>query len=335
MKKIFFIIFIFCANSLFSQEIQLNNRVLVDINGKKISVLDLEKQLKIIFDENFPHLKNSVDARFEFYQMSWKRVLADFLHHELMLLDAKTKEITITDGEIREVLEKRFGPNIAFSLKQQNLTFDEAWDAIKKEMTIERMQWFYIHAKALQAITPQKIKEAYQLYKQQNPPLEKWDYQMITVSSSEEQNEQIAQKAYDLLKSRDFSTAEIILHPLKEEFPDVSITISPVYTVTNKEVSKEREEILRSLTPQSLSAPIAQATANHSFAYRLFYLSAYQKEAAQSFDAMSNSLKNKLMHEVIMQETSNYYTYLRSRYGYDTQYLQESIPQDFEPFIIR
>lgn len=337
MKKTIFIVFSLLSLSLFAQKetLHMNNRVLLDIQGKKISVLDLEQEMKNIFDHNFAHLKNSPEARLEFYQMSWKRVLADMLHNELMLLDAKTKKITVSDGEIREQLEKRFGPNITFTLKQHNITLDEAWDLIKKEMTIERMKWFYIHAKAMQAITPQTIKDAFQIYKQQNPPLEQWHYQVISISNHENL-EDIAKKAHSILSALDdLSQAQELLQPLIEQNENVVITISPKYSVSHKEISKQRRNILQALDTHSLSAPIEQKGKQKTVTYRLFYLHDYEKGTPPSFEAMHDTLKNNLMQKVVLQETENYYTYLRTRYGYDTKLLQQSIPADFQPFSLQ
>src|SRR5688500_2146181 len=109
---------LFCL-SLFAAEsdgIIVNNRILVRVNGKSISVLDVMKKMNVALNQYFPQYAKKPDARFEFFSTQWKGVLAQMIDHELILQDAENLGVTIKDTEIREKLQERFDPNVVINL---------------------------------------------------------------------------------------------------------------------------------------------------------------------------------------------------------------------------
>src|ERR1700730_13068687 len=69
--------------------IVVNNRILAKVNGKEISVFDVMKKMDMLFYRQFPEYTSSMQARFQFYQVSWKRVLQDLIDKELIMADAE------------------------------------------------------------------------------------------------------------------------------------------------------------------------------------------------------------------------------------------------------
>ena len=144
--------------------IAFQNSILCKVNENTISMMDVKKKLDLLFHQSYPNLEDSAQARFQFYETSWRHVLSEMINEELMVSDATEKEIKLTDGEIREEVESRFGPSVMTTLDRIGLTYDEAWKMVRKDLIVRRMSWWFIHAKALQNVTPKDIRASYQNY---------------------------------------------------------------------------------------------------------------------------------------------------------------------------
>ena len=69
--------------------------------------------------------------------------MMEMIDGELILADAADKEIKLTDGEVREEIERRFGPSVSVTLDKIGLTQEEAWRLVKNEMIVQRMNWWF------------------------------------------------------------------------------------------------------------------------------------------------------------------------------------------------
>ena len=76
------------ADLLMGQEddlqITLHNRVLANVNGKPVTVMDVVKRMDILFLRQFPEYANSIGARHQFYMANWKRTLSELIDKELI-----------------------------------------------------------------------------------------------------------------------------------------------------------------------------------------------------------------------------------------------------------
>jgi len=52
---------------------------------------------------------DSKTARYQFYSAQWYPTLQQMIDHELMVTDAETREVKVSDGEVREEIQTRFG----------------------------------------------------------------------------------------------------------------------------------------------------------------------------------------------------------------------------------
>lgn len=329
--------------SLFQQQHQqepqltIHNAILAKVNGNTISVLDVMKKMDLIFHRAYPQFIDNKAARYQFYVASWERVLNDMVNTELMLADAKDKEIKLSDGEVREEMETRFGPNIMFTLDQIGITFDEAWKLTKNEMFVTRMTWFFANSKALHAVTPETIRLAYREHCQQNPASDQWNYQVITIRSDQnEQGEELAQKAYNALaqKPDDLRATLQDLPNLAKLFPSSSIQISPEYRAEAKDLSESHLAVLESLSENSFSKPVIQKSRfENKDIHRIFYLKSHEKEKGPAFDDLSVKLKDDLLQKASETELNTYLEKLRRFYSHG-QPLVEKLPENFQPFVI-
>lgn len=334
-------LFFFALSSLFAQmpamdladnkKIAVQNVLLAKVGDTTISVIDVKKKLDLLFHQNYAHLGHSSQARFQFYESGWRPTLMQMIDNELILADAAAREVKLSDGEVREELENRFGPNVLSTLDKIHITYDEAWKIIKNDLIVQRMSWWFIQSKAIQSVTPQDIRHAYRDYLEKNPSYQELKYQVISIRS--DKAEVIAEKAYQLLSSRD-QNPEGVAEELKKL--DNSIQISTEYTAKDTELSDTHKAALSSLSPKSYSAPIFQKNrSDKQTVARIFYLHEKAEYLAPSFGELSQKLKNDLIQQSMGKESVAYLEKLRKQYGFDPGHLKESFPEEMHPFSLQ
>lgn len=321
------------------QKIGVQNTILTQVNGTTLSIMDVKKKMDVAFHQSYPQLADSVQARFQFYQNSWRQACLELIDHELILADAEDREIKLTDGEVREELENRFGPNVMLTLDKIGISYTEAWKMIRNEMTVQRMMWYFIHSKALQAVTPQDIRQEYRRYLKEHPPYQEWTYQIISVRADEvEKIQAAANEAYSKLIASG-QTPEMIEAQLKEmaeAYPGCSVAISQEYTANHLKLSDAHKSILSQLNEGQYGKPVVQTSrADNKTIARIFYLSKKKDFPAPTFEEIAPNLKGELIQKAIAAESDRYIMKLRKHYGYDTDHLQESLPDNLNPFSIR
>lgn len=316
-----------------SQELIVYNRILAKVNDKTISVIDVMKKMDLFLQKFYPQFVGSKMARFQFYSSQWKEYLTQMIDQELMLADAEKLEIKITDAEVREEILTRFGPNIMPALDALGLTYEETRKMIQEEMLVQRMIWFRVNSKALGKVKSVDIKEAYRQFCEKNPELEEWLYQVLSVRSPDKESSAlIAARAFELLQSKfELST---ICDQLKDE--TITVTLSPEMRADEKSVSSQHKEVLKTLSENAFSTPIAQVSrVDNSTVYRIFYLKKHSKKIIPPFEKMAEQIKEQLLQEAAIKENTQYLAKLRERLGYDEKHMTETLPKDFQPFALR
>ncbi|MEI6242911.1 MAG: SurA N-terminal domain-containing protein, partial [Chlamydiota bacterium] len=340
-KLIFFSFFSFLCIGTFSlssdePKIAVQNTVLIQINGNKISVLDVMKKMDIMFYKNFPDMRDSLPARFQFYTNSWKHVLEEMINTELILIEAEHRELKVTDGEIREDMETRFGPNILTSLEKLGLSYDETMNMIKKDLIVKKMTGYFIHLKAMQSVHPELIRTAYSAYLETHPAFEEWTYQIISIQAPEEPfQKHMAEKVLALVQKekKDPDTLLPLFKELEKNYPSSAITLSSEYKVTDKEVSANHKEILTKTPKETYSAlQVQKNKTDGKSQVRIFYVKNHENHNPPAFNEMANNLKDELLQKAVADESEHYLSKLRKNYGYNDTSLKTALPEDFQPF---
>jgi hypothetical protein len=346
MKKKFLFLLFFSSFSLHASEeslaesksIYVQNTILAKIKDTTISLLDVKKKMDLLFHRSYPHLKNSAQARYQFYVSNWRSVLSQMIDTELILADAATKELKISDGEIREEMQKHFGPNVLFTLFDMGITYEEAWKITKTDMIVKKMTGYYVSNKAFASVTPQEIRMAYQEYCQKNPSLDEWQYQLVTIkASSEEIEKKAAEKVHALLagSKAEPSLQTSSLKEIEKSEPGLSVQVSQLYKANRKELSSAHLSILQQLSAGSYSDPLFQTSrSDGKKLYRIFYLKEATKKETPSFEKMADQLQDELFHAAAAKEYTHYCEKLRLRYGYDPSLELKNLKEDFQPFLL-
>ncbi len=317
------------------QKILVNNRVLINLQGKAITVLDVQKKLDYLFHREYPQFEKNTQARFEFYKQSWKFIVQDFVEKQLVLLDAEKNNLPVSQGDIRQEMNSIFGNNIIASLDKIGMSFTEASAMIKEDITVRRMMMGKVNMKAAKTVTPKLIKEAYDsnLIEVKRPG--QWTYQVLSIKGRDASKcREIAQSAHSLLTKEHLSPAEINKELHKKGLGDYSVTVScsELFTHKEKDLSGAYREILSKLTPASYSEPLAQKSRSEGHLYRIFYLKELEAPGIRSYTEMEDEIRLTLLNREMKKETQEYFMKLRKEFNLPDNYLDELVPADFFPF---
>lgn len=295
-------------------KIAMQNAILTKINGTTISMLDVRKKMDMLFHQNYPDLVESPQARLQYYEASWRSVLQDLIDHQLMLADASTKEIKLTDGEIREEMEDRFGPNVLRTLEKIGLSYDETWTMVKNEMIVRRMSWWFVQSRAVSSVTPQDIRQAYRAYLQENPSYQELTYRVISIK-----DESLVQAVHE----------KLVLE--SDVLVDGAVQVSADYIVKDQDLSETHRKALSSLEPGQYSPPIFQMSrSDQKGLHRIFHLIKKEDHPALPFEALADRLKSELVQKAIVVESDAYMKRLRNQHSYE-----HAIPEDLHPFSLQ
>lgn len=315
------------------EELIVQNRILATVNGKNISVMDVMKKMDIYLTRAYPEYAKSNAHRYQFFSQNWKRTLNQLIDNELIVADAMKLEMKITDGDIREQIHERFGPNVVATLDKLGINYDEARALIHNEIAAQRMTWYRVHSKALHRVGPDVIKKAFQEHVVNNPPKEEYKYQVISIRGKTEQLGSIyAQKALALIKDEPLPFEELAKQLTEKSEEEVSVTVSDEYCVEGKALSDAHKAVVCSLTPGSYSEPTPQVSRDKSIVHRIFYLKEHTVSPPPKFDtAMVDNLQDELLDKEVEQEYPLYIAKLRKQFNFDEKSL-DAIPEDFQPF---
>ncbi len=312
----------------------IQNAILAKVHDTPITVMDVVKKLDVQFYRMYPDLKEKTMARYQFYKGSWKYILQDLIHTELILLDATKKEVKISEGEIREEFENRFGPNSLLTLEKLNLTFEQAWEMLRKELIVQKMLGFFVHYRAQQRVTPETIWSAYQAHLQKNPPTKEFSYRVISVkASSKEEAKELAEKAACSLVdyTSDLDSSKVYLDEIKRFYTKANIQISPLYSKTREDLSAPFLKALEPLQEKMFSSPIEFSQNDSSF-YRIFYLQQIKEKQGAGYRELSAPLREEVFQKKAEEASSTYLEKLKRIYKHDIR----SYPsKDFEPFVLQ
>lgn len=327
-----------------STELVIYNRILAKVGDKTISVIDVMKRMDLFLQKNYPQFVNSKAARCQFYSSQWQDYLNQMIDTELMIADSEKLELKVSEAEVREEVLNRFGPNVMPTLDSLGVSYDEARKMIQDEMIVQRMMWFRVNSKVLNNINSQDVKGAYAQYCAAHPEMQEWNYQVLSIRSPNKgASEALASKAFELLNAKmtpsesdsllDLAAISNRLSPPDES---TTVTVSEEMKVDEKTISSAHREVLETLSENGYSKPIAQISrVDNSVVYRIFHLKQHSKKEIPAFEKIADQLKEELLQQAAGKESTQYILKLRDRLGFDEKHMMESLPDGFQPFVLR
>lgn len=313
------------------KEILIQNRVLLKIGDQAITLLDVVKKMDLIFYRQYPQFASNLAARYQFYSASWETILNAVIDEHLMVADAEEKQVVVSDGDVREELESIFGPDVVFRIDQLGMTYDEAFDLLKREITVNRMQGMMVHSKAQSEVSPKEVVTAYEAYLAAHPPEEWWSYRILSFKSDDARLAQERGELARLLFKEGIPLAEI---PARLQTNECSCTLSDAYKTADKDLGMAYKSVLLATASGALSEPFMQSKGGSATA-RLFFLQEHRKEEAPQLKEMQNKLHQELLQKAIVRHSAAYQQKLREHYGVSESLLGEALPEDAQFFALR
>ncbi len=307
------------------QNLVINNRVLLKINGKPISVMDVVRKMDLIFYRQFPELASSSAARYQFFTNGWEGMLGAVIDDHLIVADAEEKGIEIKEGEVREELESLFGPDVVFNLDKLGLTLEEALELLKMELTVQRMNMMMVRSKAITEVHPKQVYQRYEQMLKEHAPQDQWVYQVLSFRG--EEHEQLANEAFRFLNEQHLPFEEVIAIIGS---PNVELSLSEDYEREEASLSLAHKAVLQTLTVGAFSAPLCKESVS-----RIFCLKEFRVGEPTPFNSVAEKLKLELTQEASSRHNEAYRLKLRKHYGITPRYLKRVIPENFEPFALR
>jgi len=317
--------------------IEMNNRVLANVNGKPISVYDVMKKMDVLFYQQFPQFASSTEARHQYYQMNWKRVLQELIDMELIRADAEELNLPVSHGDIRQEMETMFGPNIIGTLDKMGLSMDEAAELVKGDVLLRRMVYLRVRSKAENRVTPQAIHDAYETYAKENAIPAEWTYRVVSIRDKDEKRgAEAAQLAYKLLASDQVPLESLQDNLQRSGIKKSKVAISDAQTHNQKEINPKYYEVLKDMTKAAYSTPSEQKSrSGKGKVYRIFYLLDYKEGGEVPFSEVENNIKNQLMNKAMDIETIAYIKRLREHFHVQDDDIMNRISDDFQPFELK
>lgn len=309
----------------YPENLLVNNRILLKINGKAISVMDVVRKMDLLFYRQFPELASSTVARYQFYMNGWRAILGAVIDDYLIMADAGEKEIQVNDGEVREELEKLFGPDVVINLDKLGMTLEEAFELLKTELTVQRMTAIMVRSKALTEVHPMIMKKRYEKVLMENPPLNYWVYRILSIRGND--HERVANEAYRLLSEQQIPFDQIVSNI---QIEGIECSCSEEVRQKEHDLSRGYRSILGTLAVGAGSVPVSNEKVS-----RLFYLKGIEKVNPPSFRESEEGLKRELTQEAITRHNVEYRQKLRKHYGLTDQFLSDAIPAGLQPFALR
>ncbi|MCK4934701.1 MAG: hypothetical protein KAR79_03850 [Simkaniaceae bacterium] len=320
-------------------KMMIHNRPLAKINGKVISLMDVVKKMNVFINDNHPDVRDSEISLYQFYSTNWQSIFGEIVNNELMLLDAVDKDMPISEGDIHEEMEVRFGPNVMETLDYMSISHEEAFEMIKSEILVRQMLYLKVHVKAKNSITPKQIKNSYQDYLTSTALTEQWQYQVLSVRG-EDQDKCLAMitKISNLIQENHL-TFENLQEKISNEndfVPEgVRLSISEEFDVNEKNLSNEHQIVLSNLMPEQFSKVEKQQSRHgKNSVFRIFHLKSHTTNHPESFDLIAQELEDKIYNDTFQTAQAEYVDKLIKKYDVEKDPYFESAPNDYQPFTI-
>lgn len=315
--------------------VKVNNRVLIHVQGKSITVRDVQKKMDLIFLREFPEYAEIPEARYQFYSAQWRFMLKDLVDRALIVADAERMDLKISNGDIKQEMNDLFGPDVTQKLDQLGLNNDEAMDIVKTDILIRRAMGMKVHMAAQMKLRPQDVRSGYEEYVKNFVGSSQWVYQIITIRHPDlEKGRELAVRFHDALKSG-LATPQEMVEKLMQEDEEVKITLSEQFSQKVEELSPQYKEVLEGLQKGTVSDPIVQdSRATNSKVYRLFVLEDKITQEPLPFAEAETAIKEQLTQKVMAAETDRYMEKLHRYYGITDEFIEKQIPPGFQPFTL-
>jgi hypothetical protein len=311
--------------------LSVKNRILAHVGPKVISVLDVQKQMDLFLVAHHPRAMESSVARYQFYKENWRTFFEKMVENTLILTDVGEKDFKIKESEVREMMVERFGNRLMHAIDQCGISYTEAQQLFREELTVQRMMWFKVEVKTWR-LRPADLRNAYREYLEKHPQEQEWTYRVLSIRSPEVIfSAQLAHVACSLLRQAKSDLFSLItrLEEERSQYPGTTFHLSELLRANSRTISQAHRQGLEGLAPGEYSQPITQFSGDIPV-QRIFFLEGQQTRPTPSFETIKARLEQEQRNLLTEREATAYRTKLRRQYGHWLQI--EPLPPHFCPF---
>lgn len=288
---------------LAAKRLSVQNKILLSVAGKPISLLDLLCKLDESFEEQFPEQRNQVPIRYQYYRARWPIALRDLEQEALFLKEAEQRKIQVSPDEIHEMMREKFGFAVRKNLALWGKSYHKAAQSIQRELLISYAMQFVI-AQAMQSVTPEDVLAYYRENADRLIREESWDYQVLTfiVPTREE-----AEAIQESLSSGQWDGERGFSH-IPESFLSSKKTLSPLYSLERSSISQKHYEEIRRMKEGEFSSLLEEqfVEGESRYSISLFYLHKYSPQEQLSLSETEDQLRNELIYAAQQREQASY-----------------------------
>jgi hypothetical protein len=325
------------ASSL-PKSVEVNNRLLANIDGEPITVYDVTKYMDIVMWKQYPEAFDSPQLRYQFYTANWKYYLKDLIERALLLQEAKKMRITVSNGDVRQELENLYGPNIVANLKKMGQSLKEVEESTRKQLMMQRLLGYKVHQPSYKYTTPKRVKELYAEYAENHQRDGFFEYRVISLRSADAAKIPfVAAVAYHLLEEEN-----VAIDNLKEALQlqglltsALKLSISELFHHTTSQMSEQYKTILSGMDPGSYSHPQSQKDKEGGGIYRIFYLKEKQLPGPIPFEEAEAEIKKQILSEKFEEYTLKYMQEVANSHHVNVDEILKQIPENFTPYILK
>lgn len=310
----------------------VDNRVLATVRDQVITVVDVMKKLDMIFYRQFAEYRGVPEARYQFYASHWRKVLEELVDRQLILLLAEEKQLSVTNGDIREELEEAFGPNVMMNLYEEGLSMHEVHEMMKADILLRRIISFYVQIPVLNSITPEVVKQAYAKKAEELKGKQGWVWKSLTIKSKgEDCPKQVAEQARNLLEKDHFT-----LEQVSSKMPKgIEVVISSPFRSEQKEVAPAIREVLEKLPLKSYSEPCPFTSRSEPHqSWRCYFVEERFEQKVPTFVELEAELRQEIAGPEITKRTAAFFDDLRKQYHVKHIFTSDQLLA-FEPFQLK
>lgn len=317
--------------------LRVRDRILATVNETPLTVWDIAKRLSAHLHQRMAGREIDVATRFAFYARYWPQVLSDCIDRELILADANERSLNTTHAEVREEMEVLFGPDIASSLHRAGLSYEEAFESVKKEITVQRVLLYRAHVPAQQQVGPKLIRQTYHEFAIAQQGDSRWNFRILSIEDADARRGQTtaANLRASLNACTKWEDAQTSIETVAAKVGSVSrVQISEIYSQKDSDLSNAYRAALDGLNSKSWSAPIPYTSKDGQTNLRIFYLEEREVRPCPTLGDSVSKLREILIEQKAAEIAQDYVRTLRMRYGFQLRQIEENIPPDFQPFYL-
>lgn len=294
--------------------IEIHNCILFSFRDSIITLMDVVRRLDAKLHQMNLKEDLSLQERLEYYQSQWRLSFQELIDNELIYQDAVDFGASVSEGDTKDELIRRFGDQYLSTLATLDISLSEAMKMIRKELLIQRMYYYRVDHQVRSQITPSLLLSYYEQYLKENPRTDIWVYRTLSLRGPLHKTKQIAEEIeLKIRSSTSFEEIEKEIYSKSELASDVKISLSEPTTQNSQELSARYLGVLSALEPGQASEILDFSKNSREGLFRILFLDSKEHREPKTVEEMHRVLEDKAWSKLSEEYSRKYIIRLRKR----------------------